>query len=84
LLLASHWDRRFAQPIRLRGGRSIETLSQARELILSLTEVQQQRPFWIYAAELLLAADESGEPRDIQDAAHQLRRALNAEALPRE
>ena len=77
----SVWDRKFAEPIRLRDGRLIETLAQARGLILSLTEIQQQRPFWAYAGELLLAAAESGEAPDIQDAASQLLRALTAENM---
>jgi hypothetical protein len=58
----SHWGRKLAEPTRLRGGRSIETLSQARHLILSLTDV---RPFWVCAGELLLAAAQSGEAGDI-------------------
>jgi hypothetical protein len=77
----SHWDRNFPEPIRLRGGRSIVILSQARELILSLTGVQQQRPLWVYAGELLLAAAKSGQAADIRDAAHQLLRALTAENM---
>jgi hypothetical protein len=79
--LASFWERNFTEPIRLRDGRSIETLLHARDLILSLYEVQQQRPFWIYAAELLLAAVDSGDPRDIQHAAYQLWRALTVENM---
>jgi hypothetical protein len=77
----SHWGRRFAEPIRLRDGRSIATLAQARDLILSLTDVQQQRSFWCYAVVLLLAAAESGEAADIQDAANQLLRALTVENM---
>ena len=71
----------IAKPILLREGGSIATLSQARELILHLTEAQQERPFWAYAAKLLLAASESGEAADIRDAAHQLLRALTAENM---
>jgi hypothetical protein len=77
----SHWGRRFADPIRLRDGRSIETLSQAGDLILSLTQVQQQRPFWVYAGQLLLGAAQSGKAHDIRDAADQLLRALMAENM---
>jgi hypothetical protein len=56
--------------------------AERRDLILlSLTEVQRQQPFWIYAAELPLAAAKSGEAADVQDAAKQLLRALTAENM---
>ena len=77
----SHWRRQFTEPIRLSDGRSIVTLAQARDLILSLTDAQQQRPFWSYAVVLLLAAADSGEASDIQDAVRQLLRALTAEDM---
>jgi hypothetical protein len=77
----SCWGCRFTEPIRLRGGRSIGTLSQARELILSLTEVQRQRPYWGYAGQLLLAAAQSGDAADAQDVANQLLLALTAENM---
>ena len=79
--LTSIWKGKFTEPVLLRDGRSIATLSQARDLILHLTEAQQERPFWAYAAKLLLAAAESGEAADIRDAAHQLLRALTSENM---
>jgi hypothetical protein len=73
------WTRKFPKPIKLKDGRKIATLGQARELMLALPERHQSRPFWQYAAELLIeAAEHNG---DVDDAAAQLSRALAAEGL---
>jgi hypothetical protein len=80
-VLTNIWEGKFAKPVRVRDGRSIATLSQACDPILSLTEAQQERPFWVYAGELLLAAAQSGEAVEVQDAASQLLRALTAESM---
>jgi hypothetical protein len=73
------WTRKFPQPIKLKDGRKIATLGQARELMLALPERHQIRPFWQYAAELILEAAERGS--SIDDAWAQLHRALTAEGL---
>ena len=71
------WTRKLAAPIVLKNGR--KTLGQARELMLALPERHQLRPFWQYAAELLIeAAEHNG---GVDDAAAQLSRALAAEGL---
>jgi hypothetical protein len=46
--------------------------------MLALPERHQSRPFWQYAAELLI---EAGRKGDVGGAAAQLRRALAAEGL---
>ena len=73
--------RKLPQPIKLKDGRKIATLGQARELMLALPERHQSRPFWQYAAELLIEAAERGDRASVDDAAAQISRALAAEGL---
>jgi hypothetical protein len=75
------WTRKFPKPIKLKDGRKIANLGQARELMLALPERHQPRPFWQYAAELLIDAAESSNPASVGDAQAQLSRALAAEGL---
>jgi hypothetical protein len=75
------WTRKFPEPIKLKNGRTIATLGQARELMLALPERHQIRPFWQYAAELLIDAAERGDRASVDDAAAQISRALAAEGL---
>jgi hypothetical protein len=75
------WTRKFPEPIKLKDGRKIATLGQARELMLALPERHQIRPFWQYAAELLIDAAERGDRASVDDAAAQISRALAAEGL---
>jgi hypothetical protein len=73
------WTRKFREPIALKDGRMIATLGQARAVMLALPDRHQVRPFWQYAAELLIeAAEHNGS---IDDAWAQLSRALAAEGL---
>lgn len=73
------WTSRLREPIALRDGRRIETLADARALMLDLPEFQQLRPWWQYAGELALAAaDDDGE---LIDAWAQLRRALQRDGM---
>jgi hypothetical protein len=55
------WTRKFPEPVKLKDCRKIATLGQARELMLALPERHQLRPFWQYAAELLIEAAERGD-----------------------
>jgi hypothetical protein len=73
------WARKFDKPIDLKDGRTIATLEEAREFILSLPTLHQWGALWAYAGDLLLeaAADEGSLP----DAEAQLTRALKAEGL---
>jgi hypothetical protein len=75
------WTRKLAAPIVLKNGRKIATLGQARELMLALPERHQLRPFWQYAAELLIDAAGRGDRASVDNAAAQLSRALSAEGL---
>ena len=75
------WTRKLAVPIKLKDGRTIATLWQARELMLALPERHQIRPFWQYAAELLINAAARPDRASVDDAAAQLSRALAAEGL---
>lgn len=73
------WARKLAKPIALKNGRKIETLGEARELMLSLPPLYRRSPVWRFAAELLnyAAADRASLP----DAEAQFTRALKAEGL---
>jgi hypothetical protein len=75
------WSKQFWNPIVLRDGRVIATLDEARTLLLALPERHQSRPFWQYAAELLIDAAERSNHASIDNAAAQLSRALAAEGL---
>jgi hypothetical protein len=75
------WTRKFPEPIKLKDGREIATLGQARELMLALPERHQSRPFWRYAAQLLIDAAGRGDRARVDDAAAQISRALAAEGL---
>jgi hypothetical protein len=47
------WTRKFAEPITLKDGRTIATLGEAREMMLSVPPYHRQGAVWRYAAELL-------------------------------
>jgi hypothetical protein len=52
------WSRKLKPPIALNDGRTLTTLKEAAELILSLPPFLQERSVWVYAAELLKDAAE--------------------------
>jgi hypothetical protein len=56
------WNVRLARPVRLEDGRTINTLSDAREIILGLPEEDQRRPQWQAIAGLLLSTASAGCP----------------------
>jgi hypothetical protein len=56
------WNVRLARPVHLEDGRTISTLSDAREIILGLPEEDQRRPQWQAVAGLLLSAASAGCP----------------------
>ena len=76
----ANWDRRLAWPITVRDGSAIATLSDARALILNLPNGVQNRGHWLFAAGLLLRADESGSDGDIERATLHIERALIADS----
>jgi hypothetical protein len=69
------WSDAFWKPIKLKDGRTVATLAEARVLILSLPGSQQE-PHWVEASELLARASEFPSARDIALAA--MLRALRA------
>jgi hypothetical protein len=75
------WSRKLTSPITLKDGREIATLSQAREMMLSLPLVHRGGEMWRYTAGLLneAAADNSYAPHVESEA--QLARALRTEGL---
>jgi hypothetical protein len=75
------WSKKFWKPIVLRDGRELATLADARDLMLALPERHQSRPFWQYAAELLIDAAERSSRANVDGAWAQLHRALTAEGL---
>jgi hypothetical protein len=74
------WNRPI-KAITLKDGRTLNTLEEARRLMLALPEPHQVRPPWQYAAELLLAAADRNEKYSTMDARAQLSRALTVEGL---
>ena len=59
------WSKKLPGPIKLRDDRELATLSDARSLILDLTESRQARPTWLYATESILRAAETGKRADL-------------------
>jgi hypothetical protein len=53
---------------RLEAARRRETLADARAMILSLPEHQQRRPYWEYAAQLLMDAAQDSRREAIDEA----------------
>lgn len=56
------WNVRLTRPVQLEDGRTVNTLSDAREIILALPEEDQRRPQWQAIAGLLLSAASAGCP----------------------
>ncbi|HEU0147962.1 MAG TPA: hypothetical protein VFR21_13950 [Bradyrhizobium sp.] len=75
------WERKFGEPIRLKDGRELRTLSEARALILRIERRVEGKPTYEYAIELLLKAAETGKRADVQDAEFQMHRALKADGI---
>jgi hypothetical protein len=75
------WSRKLAIAITLKDGRTIATLSQAREIMLSLPIDHRRGEMWRYTADLLgeAAADNSYMPNTEAEA--QFMRSLEAEGL---
>jgi hypothetical protein len=54
------WASRLRHPIRLADGRTLKTLSDARDMILALPEKDQRDQKWQRLADLLIVAANSG------------------------
>ncbi len=52
------WSRRFDEPIKTPEGRTLRTLKDAAEYVLSLPPQKQKEPAWQHAAEALRYAAE--------------------------
>jgi hypothetical protein len=75
------WSRKLGTPVTLKDGRTIATLSQARELMLSLPIAHRRGDMWRNTASLLdeAAADNSYAPHIEAEA--QFMRSLKIEGL---
>jgi hypothetical protein len=59
------WDQRFDRPVVLPDGKTLRTLEDARQYILTLPQSEQDNTAWQVAIEaLLLAAADSRSQRD--------------------
>lgn len=56
------WSARLRKPILLEDGRTIKTLADARDLVLSLPVRDQRQRKWLQLAGLLITAAETGHP----------------------
>jgi hypothetical protein len=75
------WGKKFGEPIRLKDGRELRTLSEARALILRMEGRIEGKPYYEYAIDLLLRAAETGKKAHVQEAEQQLHRALKADGF---
>jgi len=73
------WSAPLSKRIKLKDGRTLTTLSDARAQILSLPVMHQRNGHWQFATELLLIASASKSRSD--GALAQMLRALKAEGL---
>ena len=73
------WDRRFSAPIALLDGRTIATLSDAREMMFSLSPSQRRLAVWRFAS--LTLTDAAIDDARLEQAELLLTRALKAEGL---
>jgi hypothetical protein len=78
--MSPRWSQTF-KPIRLKDGRTVKSLDDARTLILALPELHQRNPHWQYAGELVLSAAARKQRHATLNARDQLTRALHAEGL---
>ena len=77
------WNDKFSHPIELPDGSQLATLLDAAELIQGLAPAQISRPTALeYSVELLIAAAESGQASDRDEAQAQVGRFLATCSLP--
>src|SRR5579863_6419039 len=75
------WSRAFSKPFILADGRKVETLYEAGQLMLTLSERHRANGHWVHAMERLLAAVEDPSEEALDRAARQFSIALHAEGL---
>jgi hypothetical protein len=75
------WTSKFPTSIKLKDGRKILTIGDARELMSSLANGRQNDPAWQFAVELLQFASTRDDGTSAGQARAQLVRVLKAEGL---
>jgi hypothetical protein len=70
------WNSRLRHPIALADGRTLRTLADARDMILSLPERDQLREKWQTLAAVLLSAAQADSPSLTAIATHRVEEAL--------
>jgi hypothetical protein len=73
------WDRRFGVPIALLDGRTITALSDAREVLLTVTPTARRGAVWRYLSTLLI--DAAGDRAAMIEFEEVLLRGLNSERM---
>jgi hypothetical protein len=73
------WDRRFGIPIALLDGRTITTLSDARDVLLTITPTARRGAVWRYLSQLL--TDAAAGRTSMVEVEEMLVRGLNAELM---
>jgi hypothetical protein len=73
------WDRRFGVPIALLDGRSITTLSDAREVLLSVKPTARRGAIWRYLSTLLI--DAAADRAAMAEVEEVLLRGLNSQRM---
>jgi hypothetical protein len=73
------WDRRFSAPIALLDGRTIATLSDAREMMFSLSPSQRRLAVWRFAS--LTLTDAAIDDAQLEQAELLFTRALKVERM---
>jgi hypothetical protein len=73
------WTRKLANKIKLKDGRTIGTLNQARELLLSIPPPQRETSLWRYIAKAL--DDAASERASVEEVQAMLIRGLKIAGL---
>jgi hypothetical protein len=76
--ITNMWNARLRKPIRLEDGRTIRTLGDARDVVLSLPKRDQHRQKWEQFARLLVTAAETGHPALTSIVTNRLEQALRS------
>lgn len=77
----TNWNEPLADPITLRDGAVVETLHDARAVLLRLMEGVLHSEALAHAGKLLLEAAEDGDERKVKAATDQVRLCLGARAM---
>ena len=75
------WVRKFSEPIALKDGRLLESLADARGVMLSLPVSYQRTPHWQQSSDLLLKAASRDGAFALAQAQAQLPRTLRIAGL---